>query len=596
LISYNDVIDKLEKYCIKEGLGRVYRGLELSSEFMFDVTQAKTKGTEFCVDPMLPIDLVAVKDVSELETEEKNKHASHQYTLFWYALTKGLNVPRLEERLHFYQFHLSRAVDLRDIRIILVITDKIEPKLENELKELAVTNGFGLWTFKSSLKGPNILCEPCGFRQHMENVIVNPPKDMINLPQVVKDEAGKVGLYLDRFVREAVDSLAGRTPSQAGKRYIDRQVLDLVFNLERVCYSEDLKNLVTTHLQEKDDDFEFVDKAFSALWGKYLPLIKYTQFLKIAEIPLHNIFATMERHYRDHYLHQFQVFVLGSCILDKMITCGCPDLPPNIDKQWLITSSFHDVAYPLQLYDSWAKKFFEESLGIPDMGESDLKSYFIDRSLLSSLGFIINALSERHFGGPLKGNWLSQERGLVLFFYDRITKLKHHCILSSIFLLKQAQKYSPDQVDELFVPPALAIALHHYNDVFKKLNSKDEAWKNLPENRKLESIDFCKNPLAFMLMFCDCVQEWGRPKLGDNPHTEVEGWQTFVLKECMLDKKQCLVKLESPRLNSTDKLYDDKYREIIDLIKMLKAPQGFDFKIILTDKEGQGSNHQFKSI
>ena len=61
--------------------------------------------------------------------------------------------------------------------------------------------------------------------------------------------------------------------------------------------------------------------------------------------------------HRDHYLHQFQVFLMGSCILDKLLDLNHPDIISNtkIDVQWLIASSFHDMAYPLQLYEDWAK-------------------------------------------------------------------------------------------------------------------------------------------------------------------------------------------------------------------------------------------------
>jgi hypothetical protein len=595
VIPYNQIIDRLEKCCIERDLGKVYRGLELSEEFTKDVALAKTKGTEFFVDPMLPVDLLAVKVVDEPESEERKPEKAHHYTLFWYTLTKGLPVEILEERLRFYQFHLSRVVDLRDVKIIVVISTEMSSEFESKLQKMTDENGFGLWKFQETGTLPLIICEPCNFREHMEKIIIHPPSRMEPLPKSVKDEAPKIGLYLDRFVREAVDALAGRTPMRVGKRYIDRQILDLTFSLDKICYADRLKELVTNHLQEKGDDFEFVNTAFSELWKEYFPKIDYSQFLKKAELPLYNIFTTRERPYRDHYLHQFQVFILGSCIIDKLMSKHSGiNKCPNIDKQWLITSSFHDVAYPLQLYDKWSKDFFEESLGIPDIGVSDIKSYFVDKSLLSSLGFIINALCERHFDGPLVGNWLDKERGLLLFLYDRITKLKHHCILSSIFLLKQAQVQSPEIVDELFVPSALAIALHHYDQIFNKLGLEDNAWTNLPKNRKLQTIDFATNPLAFLLMFCDCAQEWGRPKFGNKPRAELEDGQTFVLNNCSITDNQCSIRIVSPKWESTDEDFVYKNNEILNLKKMLRCPKNFDFRITLVDKSGDESRHHFK--
>lgn len=605
-IPYNKIIEWLETCCDKLDIGKTYRGLELSGEFRADVEGARTKGTEFFVDPMLPIDLLAVRSTEEPEPEEAEKPNRHTppklikvnyYTLFWYLSGDDLDVERLEERLHFYQFHLSRVTDLRAVQIILAISRGMHTGIENDLKKMAEENGFGLWKFQNYGKLPLTLSKPCNFRDHMEEVLAHPPKDMETLPDNVKTEAPKIGPYLDRFVREAVDSLAGRTPTQVGKRYIHREILDLVFSLNRVSYADELKKIVTNHLLKKGDDYDFVAYAFSSLWKKYFPKMDYSQFLKIAELPLYNIFATRGRPYRDHYLHQFQVFVLGSCIIDRLMSKKHPDIVkcPNIDKQWLIASSFHDMAYPLQLYDKWAKDFFRESLGIPDIGESDIKSYFVDRSLLSSLGFIINALCEKHFDGTLKGNWLHREKGLVLFFYDRITKLKHHCILSSLFLLKQAQLQSPDLVEELFVPSALAIALHHYDQIFQKLPKKDDVWKNLPKERILKTIEFTTDPLTCLLMFCDCAQEWGRPKLGYNHEAEFEeDWQTFVLDKCSVTDSDCSIRITSPKLDSTDDKFDNKNREIVSLKKFLRRPENFDFRITLVDRSGEESPHHFR--
>ena len=119
---------------------------------------------------------------------------------------------------------------------------------------------------------PRMLLEPYNFRQHMEDVVINPPKDMESLSDPVRSEASKIGLYFDRFVRETIDALAG-TARHVGKRYIDRQILDLTFELKNVSYAKTLKELITNHLQEKDDDF--VSKsAFSKLWGEYFPSIR----------------------------------------------------------------------------------------------------------------------------------------------------------------------------------------------------------------------------------------------------------------------------------------------------------------------------------
>ena len=605
-ISYNEVISWLEKYCKEQKLGETCKGLELSNEFITDVEGAKTKNVELYIDPMLPIDLVAVHTKDEPDEDKPGELLKvNYYTLFWIVSAEESDADRLGVRLQFYQFLLSRVTDLRSVKIILVIPDGVEKEMEVNLLKIAKNNGFGLLKLESIEKPPKEpLSDARSFREHMEKVLENPPEnlDLDPLPDSVKKEATIIGPYLDLFVREAIDAVAGRTPMQAGKRYINRELLEHVFSLNNVSYATELKERVTTHLTNKGDDYQFVEDTFSALWHNYFPNMEYSKFLRVSELPLYQILALHRKPYRDHYLHQFQVFIVGACILDRLMEIKQPDIieNPNIDKHWLITSSFHDMAYPLQLYEDWAKEFFEESLDIPDLGKLDIKSYFVDRSLLSSVGFIINALCSKHFDRHLEGNWLNDEKELILFFNDRISKTKHHCILSSLYLLKQAQSKNPQLVDDFFVQPALAIVLHHYAQVFKDLElagEEDIAWKNLQKaKRELSILEFKTDPLTFLLMFCDSAQEWGRPKL-EHPKPEdfEEDAQLFVLDKCDINKSGCCIKIKTPNLESIDDKFEAKDKELGALQKFLRAPTDFSFEIILADKSGEPRPHRLKA-
>lgn len=599
-IPYTEIINWLKKFCQKKRFGETYLGLEKSSQFVTDVDGAKTKGVDLFVDPMLPIDLLAV--LSKMEKNEDKpgeKVKVNYYTLFWIVSTEESDAEGLGVRLQFYQFLLSRVADLRSVKIYLVIPDGIERGMEANFLRIAKNDGFGLLKLESVEKPPNELADARNFRYHMEEVLRNPPTDMglDPLPDSVKRKRRKIGPYLDLFVREAIDAVAGRTSMQAGKRYIDRDLLEHVFTIKHVSYAAKLKEMVTAHLIKKSDDYDFVRNTFSALWQMYFPKMDYSKFLHDAELPLYHILAPNRELYRDHYLHQFQVFLVGSCILDRLMDVDQPDIikNPTIDKQWLITSSFHDMAYPLQLYEDWAKDFFEESLDIPDLGTLDIKSYFVERSLLSSTGFIINAFCEKYFGRQSGGNWIDQEKELFLFFHDRISRTKHHCILSSLYLLKQANSKYPKRVPELFAPSALAIVLHHYDQVFKKLPPNDKAWKNLEKaDRLLKSLEFKTDPLTWLLMFCDSAQEWGRPKL-ELPKAEniKEDNQRFVLDKCDINRSGCFIKIKTPNLVSIDEKFDSKDKELGALRRLLRAPNDFIFEIILLDKSGEQRPHRF---
>lgn len=476
-----------------------------------------------------------------------------------------------ERRPQFYRFYLSRISPLKAVQVVMVIPVGIKEELERSLRVVAKDNGFGLWKIETSNKEPEGLCVPKDFLKHMEDEFRNPPEPpekMEHFEPSITDKAPEISLFFDRYVREAVEALAGVTAGRIGKKHIERNLLNAVFKLQNISYAGELRKLVTKHLMDKDDDYEFVGNTFSTLWLECELGMNYANLLKIFEPPLYNIFAEREKPYRDHYFHQFHVFLLGLYIIDKLRG----RFPDDIDRLWLITSSLHDIAYPLQLYDSWSQEFFETSLGIPSVGVSDIKSSFVNGSLLSGLGCIVNELCKSHFGEQLKGNWLQKERPLVRFFHDIITKRKHHCVLSSLFLLKHAQSCNSDLMDTLFVPSSLAITLQH-----------EVVWKSLPPERRLKSLKFDNDPLVFLLMFCDSVQEWGKPKAYEEVMAEA-GQEIFLLDEYKVTDSGCSVIIKTPYLSTTHDRFKEK--ELKNLEGFLQSSSEAQFKIILKDKSG----------
>lgn len=578
--QYNEIISWLEAYCKQWQKGiKTYRGLENSPEFVRDVGDAKEVGTKFLIDPMLPIDLVAVRTRIRIDEVTNKPRKVSLYTLFWFVTSYSRLI---ETRVKFYQLYLSRLSRLDAVQVIMVIPFTNRQTLKRKLRKIAENNGIGLWEVKPKAK-PKEICMPKDFRRYMEDTFKNPPKKpkkMEVFPVSIREEAPNITFFYERFVREAVEAMAGVTPQTIGKRYIGREILDLVFQLKHSSYSQKLQELVAKHLAQKGNDFDFVKKTFSDFWASEFGM-QYSDFLKVSEAPLYNIFATRGRKpYRDHYLHQFQVFLLGLYIIDNLNS----RFDSDIEKQWLITASFHDMAYPIQLYDAWAKKFFSKSLGISEMGALNIRTFFVDKSLLVRLGFLINTLYKKHFSensDDLKGNWLDEEKELVLFFYKKITDIKHHCILSSLYLLKEAQSCPQESLNSLFVPSALAIAIHHHDVMF---NKDDKAFQKLREGRKLKSLKFNRDQLSFLLMFCDCAQEWGRPTSKKPSSRNVEEERDFVFQECNVAATECSVIIKTPRLYESDRRFIVKADELSDLGEFLESPPGLEFKIILEDR------------
>ena len=271
-------------------------------------------------------------------------------------------------------------------------------------------------------------------------------------------------------------------------------MLEKIFELKKIPYRQRLFTAINEHLTQKGDEYIFTSEMISQLWKNELGP-SYSDFLEIFEPSIQYISATTVkkggRIYRDHYIHQLQVFLLGLPIIDRNYSFfkkyySHPELT------WLIASSFHDNAYPVQLFDGWSKDFFKKVFRIErDIGTFELKSNFIDENFLCCMGYLICSFCCTHPPKDTpKGNWLASRNDLVQFFYEMITVEKNHGVMSSISLLKMLTspplKEDPNTkgksknineksnrelvtdkfqdfntaLEKIFVPATLAMALH----------------------------------------------------------------------------------------------------------------------------------------
>lgn len=572
---YIKVRDWLENYYVKRGI-TTYRGLEGSTEFAGDLKKAKVK---FHIDPMLPLDLVAI---------EEKRRAEYHYTLFWVILsspeTEGLRNLKedLESRLPFYQFYLSRVSELTRWKIIIVILAGSENNLRRSLQEIAERNKFGLWQIDTDKEEPEQICKPMTFRERMEWGF----RDFLtekHFKEPVRKEAQKIALFSDSYIRNAVEAMAGVSPEEMGKRYIERMLLDLAFDFQNISFRETLSNGIAQHLSFKDDEYEFVKDTFSNLWRECDLKIGYSDVSQTYDPMAYQVSAMIGRPYRDHHLHQFQVFLLGLDIIDKFYSDFqkfwedylrtlklMPKIKIGIEVPWLVASSFHDMARPLESYEEYAKMFIGKLLGTTEEVETlDLKSHFIDRTFLACMGSVITSFCQVH-RGKIPPNWPATEEELVQFFYNKITKSKHHCVLSSIHLLKEAYSkrnagVNDELINSVFAPSALAIALHDEN-----------IWNELKRSHRFNSLECEKDPISFLLMFCDNAQEFGRK----------EKEERFLLKEGPLaEKGKYELTLWTPTHISTADFCRKKQTDLSALRSFLREPKGINFTIRLQDKE-----------
>lgn len=199
-------------------------------------------------------------------------------------------------------------------------------------------------------------------------------------------------------------------------------------------------------------------------------------------------------YYRDHFIHSFNVFLMGYYILNRL-----KELFPQMDLKsndynltWMLASTFHDVAYPLQKMETWLNELFERFFGVNP-------NFHYDITQVMPMIYVdfIRTITHCH-AQPFQGPLSAQALDLDWTFYDQIgAKLveKEHGVLGGLMLfhlLAVREGFVRDRKWDFLYNHLLAchaITVHH-----------------LPVKVRFE-----KHPLAYLLILLDELQDWGRP-------------------------------------------------------------------------------------
>ncbi len=628
MLNYKDLFEWLKDKYPDTADRKIYENLEEVPEIQTLLSPEGEKKFEFQTDPRLPIDLIlaeekeivvdeegpqfpidvlAGKDIKKKKKFKKAtvKEKRPHYTLFL-IIPDGAITDSIEKRISFYRLYLSTIVGYR-LKIVVICSKKPNADRIGKLNNA----GFGLWIITNRLEKHKEIHPAYTLRHVIKTKFEK--SELIDSNDSLSSKADDISLFAGGVVLETVDTIAGVTPEQFGKRYIDRNLLISTLSLRQISYRKELADLVTKHLVEKSDEFNFVSDVFNKLWLDCIGL-QYTDFLEKFEPSLQYIFAEKREKtgkiYRDHYIHQFQVFLLGLFIIDKLYDVfKDKDRYKYPELSWLIASSFHDVAYPVQLYNTWSGDFFQSILKIPkekNPGILELKSAFIERSFLTSIAHIITMLLKVHIKEDPIDNWLDKEQAIVNFFCNSITRRENqdHGVLSSISLSKiLSEKNERDKIkqkfkkdfkevfQDLFVPSMLSIALHDSNILNGICKGAGKCKSSL---NRLGSLNFNDDPLTFLLIFCDNVQEWGRPsKIVEKKIRDKT--KRFLLQEFEFDtkKQKFRVCIKAPYHDKSAEFFDKKQGELRDL-EVLIGSNKPQFTIRLEDKDGAGEDFMMR--
>ena len=270
-------------------------------------------------------------------------------------------------------------------------------------------------------------------------------------------------------------------------------------NLNNINCKERIKNFINNkHSIETTE--KSVLNFIPELWEFYKPTFGNRPLNALKKFELFNTKILSEiPFYRDHFIHQFVVFLIGLCVLDKieykfLYSKAYAPYNNNIKREdveaaWFLTSLFHDVAYPLQTANKWFWNILD--IFIADSATKKYATIPVD-SILFSADYLdsIDLLVNFHLNS-LKRDENNLRRTIIDVLSKRPLSSEglDHGIMGALMLLSD-KRFELEKI----LPCSSAIALHN----------------KLCEHRDVDNVVFEKHPLAFLLIYCDLLHEWGR--------------------------------------------------------------------------------------
>ena len=273
-------------------------------------------------------------------------------------------------------------------------------------------------------------------------------------------------------------------------------------------YGAVLVDLATKYRDECRDDPEIALQTIQSLWESQLH-VTYPDIQRNFESVL-----LLDPNYRDHFLHQFQVFLLGALIIDKLYntdpvrsfekSCGS-----KLEFAWLAASTYHDFNYAIQEFETWMTSFFRQTLHVrhykndPFIFLLDLEKVMVRNEFLHKIEGLFEAIGCDEV-----------DDHILRFILGRLAWDKNHAALGAMTFLNKFK--GKGALTTLAANHAAASILLHDDPNWqcfcgKTATAKCQKWERAFSKKKLlPQLQFHNMPLAFLLAFCDKVQEWGR--------------------------------------------------------------------------------------
>ncbi len=315
-----------------------------------------------------------------------------------------------------------------------------------------------------------------------------------------------------------------------------------------------LSEAVYAFLQDESKDTAF--QVYDIFFGTYRITLKGTRnpFIDLLDTlrSYEERAATLIEKQRDHFVHSVNVFILGLAIYASnapyrnafsaavMDEAGYPENFPTAREEflfrWGLASLFHDVGYPVEIISKQIGKFLKFVTDADHNAQSGAVRAHLEFENFRRFNSIAEVLPKKEFVSPfyeeddscvyidllqpidllaqhmhrtLDVPMLQIKDKLDLYMTEMAKKgFVDHGFYSAIIVLKwygyliQTTGETPLRFYHAIVDSACAILLHNYYGM------------TLLDAFSLPPLDARRYPIAYLLMFCDEMQDWNRMGYG----------------------------------------------------------------------------------
>jgi len=283
--------------------------------------------------------------------------------------------------------------------------------------------------------------------------------------------------------------------------HIPSIVVNKAARLINVRHRDELKRFAKEY---QNKSFKNIEEEYVCVQGSISNLI--TQFFGFS--PLTNAIerslraclaaGRIEKNCREHFIHPFQIFLLGSIIIDKFYSdfqrWYDDELAVSndscLESAWLLAAIFHDRGKGINILRTILE---------PDIGQYGNKLPNED----VYLGFLSSFYNHRSNGNAVR-TWTTQvqQNSALRDVLVSCSERWAHGVKSSLLMLKDICN-NPRTASPRDIAAAFAIAVHDR-----------ELWSSL-RSINVFPIQMDMFPLSCLLLYLDAIQEWGRTELSD---------------------------------------------------------------------------------